>query len=150
MSMSEKLEIKHKIANIKVEQFALFEDNYSKSEKLDSGFSVDFGVYKDAPILFNSVTVTMGNSANDKPFSIIEVSITFEVDEEDFNKLKRNDKIIIPFHLAVNMTSITIGTIRGVFFEKTSNAGFPLKIIPGINLLKHVPNEDIVLDYISQ
>jgi hypothetical protein len=72
------------------------------------------------------------------------------MEEDAWNELldAQGNKIVIPEGFASHMAVITVGTIRGILYEKVKDTLFKEYIIPPINLTELI-QEDVVIEFSS-
>ena len=127
---------------IRVDQFAILTDNIP-SEDLSLGFAISFGV---APSIHEvCTTVRFDISHAESPLLILELSCFFEIREEDWNKFKQDNKVIIPKGLLSHFGVHTIGTARGILHCKTEGTQLNAFILPPINVSERI-TEDIIIE----
>ena len=127
---------------IRVDQFAILTDSIPP-EDLSLGFAISFGV---APSIHEvCTTVRFDISHAESPLLILELSCFFEIREEDWNKFKQDNKVIIPKGLLAHFGVHTIGTARGILHCKTEGTQLNAFILPPINVSERI-NEDIIIE----
>lgn len=127
---------------IRVDQFAILTDSIPP-EDLSLGFSISFGV---APSIHEvCTTVRFDISHAESPLLILELSCFFEIREEDWNKFKQDNKVIIPKGLLAHFGVHTIGTARGILHCKTEGTQLNAFILPPINVSERI-TEDIIIE----
>ena len=127
---------------IRVDQFAILTDSIPP-EDLSLGFAISFGV---APSIHEvCTTVRFDISHAESPLLILELSCFFEIREEDWNKFKQDNKVIIPKGLLAHFGVHTIGTARGILHCKTEGTPLNAFILPPINVSERI-TEDIIIE----
>ena len=127
---------------IRVDQFAILTDSIPP-EDLSLGFAISFGV---APSIHEvCTTVRFDISHAESPLLILELSCFFEIREEDWNKVKQDNKVIIPKGLLAHFGVHTIGTARGILHCKTEGTQLNAFILPPINVSERI-TEDIIIE----
>lgn len=127
---------------IRVDQFAILTDSIPP-EDLSLGFAISFGV---APSIHEvCTTVRFDISHAESPLLILELSCFFEIREEDWNKFKQDNKVIIPKGLLAHFGVHTIGTARGILHCKTEGTQLNAFILPPINVSERI-TEDIIIE----
>ena len=127
---------------IRVDQFAILTDSIPP-EDLSLGFTISFGV---APSIHEvCTTVRFDISHAESPLLILELSCFFEIREEDWNKFKQDNKVIIPKGLLAHFGVHTIGTARGILHCKTEGTQLNAFILPPINVSERI-TEDIIIE----
>jgi hypothetical protein len=134
--------IQFRLFNIKTEQFAILEEFYKRDKPLKVQTSTKFGFNIEKRLIGASVKVSFESDKN--PFIIIEVICHFEIESEKWMEMYREDKIIIPKGFAAHLMMITVGTARGVLYNKLENTEFNNISVPLINV-SSIFNSDIVL-----
>ena len=79
-----------------------------------------------------------------KALMVLAVNCEFEIQEEDFRKLRADKKTIINKNLLEFFTVHTIGTARGILFCKTESTPFNSVIIPPINVSEIIKNDMVI------
>lgn len=142
-----------KLLNIKTEQFAIFEENFSEDAtnpegtQLEMGISVGFGGSVEEKGISSSLRFELFQ--NDKTIILIETSLYFGISDDNWNKFynKKKNIITLPKSISVGFFSQTIGTCRGVLAEKTYGKKHIEKMyIPLLNATDFVES-DIVIDF---
>ena len=127
---------------LRVDQFAILTDSIPP-EDLSLGFAISFGV---APSIHEvCTTVRFDISHAESPLLILELSCFFEIREEDWNKVKQDNKVIIPKGLLAHFGVHTIGTARGILHCKTEGTQLNAFILPPINVSERI-TEDIIIE----
>ena len=127
---------------IRVDQFAILTDSIPP-EDLSLGFAISFGV---APSIHEVCTTVRFNISHaESPLLILELSCFFEIREEDWNKFKQDNKVIIPKGLLAHFGVHTIGTARGILHCKTEGTQLNAFILPPINVSERI-TEDIIIE----
>lgn len=127
---------------IRVDQFAILTDSIPP-EDLSLGFAISFGV---APSIHEVCTTVRFNISHaESPLLILELSCFFEIREEDWNKVKQDNKVIIPKGLLAHFGVHTIGTARGILHCKTEGTQLNAFILPPINVSERI-TEDIIIE----
>ena len=127
---------------LRVDQFAILTDSIPP-EDLSLGFAISFGV---APSIHEVCTTVRFNISHaESPLLILELSCFFEIREEDWNKVKQDNKVIIPKGLLAHFGVHTIGTARGILHCKTEGTQLNAFILPPINVSERI-TEDIIIE----
>lgn len=135
--------IQFNIAEIKTEQFALFEENYSENAKINLETNLSYGINKEERFFLISIKFTF--LIKKKPFITIQVNCSFEIEEKSFDKFNKGNELVLPRSLVSHMSMITIGTTRGVLHSKTEGTIFNKYILPTINVDEMI-SEDVVFN----
>lgn len=140
------LALSFKLVDIYTDEFAILEDSYTEGENVRMGTFVNFGHNREHQVLGS--TLKFQFEQKDKPFLVISATCSFQLDEDAWDSLQdeQEHKIVIPEGFASHMAVITVGTIRGILYEKTKDTPFKDYIIPPINLTDLI-KEDIVIEF---
>lgn len=142
----EKLALSFTLVDISTNEYAILEDSYTEGEKVRMGTSVKFGYNREDRIL--GAILKFQFDQNENPFLVISATCSFQLEEGAWKSLLVEDgqKIVIPEGFASHMAVITVGTVRGILYEKTKDTPFNDYIIPPINLTELI-KEDVVLEF---
>lgn len=137
----EELALSFKLVDISTNEFAILENSYTEDENVQMGTFVSFGHDREHRILGATLKFQFEQSEN--PFLVIAASCSFQLAEDAWNSLqdKEEKKIVIPEGFASHMAVITVGTIRGILYEKTKDTPFKDYIIPPINLTELIEGD---------
>lgn len=124
-------QVLYKYIRMELEQFAMFEENYSSEVKeiqfqTESQFSFD----KENSVLCSRVVVNI--SASDKPLVRTELKSYFEILPDSVVCLRQDNKIVFVPALLVQFASLCYGSLRGVIFTKTSGTPLANYILPPV------------------
>lgn len=117
--------------DISLDQFAILSKNIPNNEvsfDMSLGFKfADFGkkVACTTNYKFHSSGVEL---------MVLQVTCGFEIQPDDWEKLHKNNTIVIPKALLEFFAVHTVGTSRGILFCKTEKTPFSIIIIPPINV----------------
>lgn len=134
-----------KLQNIKTEQFAILEQNYTPEKVINLSTSAAFKINPD--------TMQIGVFARfefvqaKKIFLKIELSCHFELNELSWGTLKNEQKtkLHVPKEFLAHLLIITVGTTRGVLFAKTENTHYHKFIIPSLDI-DEIVTEDAIFE----
>lgn len=132
--MDKKLPIGFKLLSIKIEQFALLEENYTANKPINIITTLEFKINEKAKIIGSFVGFTFEQEK--KPIIKIQISCHFKIKENDWKDFINEGKssIIIPKGLLSHLAMLSVGTARGILFVKTEGTEFAKIIIPTINV----------------
>lgn len=124
-------QILYKYSKIELEQFAMFEENYSDKEP-DMQFEteVQFSFDRDNNILCSKIIVTASQSDN-LLFKAVMNSY-FEIKDESVRQLTQGKRIVFGPQLLVQFASLCYGTLRGVIHLKTLGTSLNPYILPPV------------------
>lgn len=126
---------------IHIDQFAILAENDGR----DIGMKIGLD-YKYADGGKKIACLSKFEFCNDKSrLMVLNIGCEFEIQDEDFCKLKKDGKTIISKNLLEYFAVHTIGTARGILFCKTMNTSFNNVIIPPINVAELIKG-DLVLE----
>lgn len=142
------LALSFKLVDISTNEFAILEESYTEGENVQMSTFVNFGQDREHQVL--GANLKFQFEQNEKPFLVISATCSFQMEEEAWKSLLDEDgqKIIIPEGFASHMAVMTVGTIRGILYEKTKDTPFKDYIIPPINLTRLI-QEDVVIEFES-
>jgi len=146
MTSKKELALSFKLVDISTSEFAILEESYTEDENVQMETFVSFGHDRDHRVL--GATLKFQFEQNEKPFLVIAATCSFQMEEKAWESLldTGGQKIIIPEGFASHMAVITVGTIRGILYEKTKDTIFKDYIIPPINLTDII-KEDIEIAF---
>lgn len=142
MTKSNKL-IGYQLKSISSNQFAIIDDLYTHSEtpKLDASFS--FAFENERGIVSCRAKFSFYGSKG--LFMIIEGSCHFDIEPASWKEMVQDDgRVKIEKNFATHISSLTIGTVRGMLHAKTEQTIYNLIIIPVINVEEFM-NEDVII-----
>jgi len=139
------LALSFKLVDISTNEFAILEDSYKEGENVRMGTFVNFGHDSEHRVL--GANLKFQFEQNEKPFLVISATCSFQLEEDAWNSLldENGQKIVIPEGFASHMAVITVGTIRGILYEKVKDTLFKEYIIPPINLTELI-QEDVIIE----
>lgn len=119
-----------RMADISVERFELFQALPEVSDKLAIGAKLDWSLLLVSKSLAARLMIEY-HSPN-QLWAAFQVSVHFEIQQEGWNALLSNEvqeaAFLRPF--LQKLGSITIGTARGILFEKTAQIGITPYLLP--------------------
>lgn len=140
--MSKKIKsVGYQLKRIVINQFAVIEDLYLHDEtpKLDVSFS--FAIESERQLIISRTKFSFGSSKG--IFMVIEGSCLFGIEYSSWLELVQKDgRVKIDKYFAAHISSLTIGTVRGMLHAKTEQTIYNLIFIPVINV------EDLIKDEI--
>lgn len=146
MTSKEELALSFNLVGISTNEFAILEEVYTDSENVRMGTFVNFGHDREHRIL--GAILKFQFEQNEKPFLVISATCNFQLKKDAWESLleENGQKIVIPEGFASHMAVITVGTIRGILYEKIKDTPFRDYIIPPINLTELI-QEDVVIEF---
>ena len=136
--------INFSINRIETKQFAILEEFFIEDKSINLVTAVTFGSNKDLEIV--GVWCTFKFEIEDKPFLLVEVACDFKINTDAWKSFLQEDHsgIIFPKGLMTHLTTLVVGTTRGVLHTKTENSKFNHFIIPPINVTELVTDDVVV------
>lgn len=129
------------LQGIKIEQFAIFEENFKESQKANMTTSIQFALNHANLIIVVFFKVEFKQEEN--VFLKLVLSSHFKVDKASWAEFenKENKKIIVPKFLLAHISAISASTARGVLFAKTEGSRLSKFIVPLINVAAMIPED---------
>ena len=135
--------INFSLLKIKTDQFAIFEDKYIETEKVNLNTNLTFGLNSEDKVFL--VTPKYTFEIKKIPFMTIQMSCFFRIEDITWDSFITEGKITFPKEFVAHMAMISVGTSRGVLHTKTEGTIFNKYILPTINVAKMIPS-DIIFD----
>jgi len=132
------------LKSIKTEQFATFEENYSKKKEVNLNTDLEFKINKEHKEIGVYTTFTFMHSK--KTFIKLEVSCHFDISPDAWNSFLDKDTITFPKGFISHLAMLTVGTSRGVLHSKTTGTEFNQYILPTLNIGEMITT-DIDFDF---
>jgi len=127
--------IKFQLVNITTKQFAFLQE-FFKPDVIATDISIGskFGVDIEKNIVVNHINIKL--IQEEKPYLILEIANFYKIAPDYWKKFMPKDgKVVISKIFATHLAMITIGTIRGVLYEKSQNLpDFKTPILPLLNV----------------
>lgn len=120
------------LLGLKTEQFAMFEDNFSGSKKVNLTTAVEFKLNSDKKQIGVYTGFTFEQTK--KAFLKINVSCHFAIAPDSWEKYLKDKNINFPRNFMRHLTVLTIGSARGVLHCKTEGTEFNKYVLPTINV----------------
>lgn len=134
------------ISKISTEQFAIIPEAHLNGAKIQIMHEMLFGIDKINKIIIMKKLARFQHLES-SPFMQIEVACHFNINPNDWDKIKKNDSdgILIPKDFSLHLGMIVIGVLRGVLHAKTENSIYNQYPFPTIDVTKLIP-ESLSLD----
>lgn len=141
--MIEEKTIRYSIVSIDTDEFAMLE-KYDDSKIGELKIYFNFNGLAEEKIIIIQVKCLFYQE--DNPFMVIAVSTSYQIHPEDWTSIYNSDtnKIHLPLGIALHMSSLSVGTTRGILHAKTENHSVNSVIIPPVNL-NDIIKENIVI-----
>ena len=139
----ETLPIPFKLVRIEEKQFSVFENGLNKND-IDQKVGIGFHVDVEKNIVASGAHYLLEVEGN--PFINIELVCYFEIDEDAFRKMRKQEKLVeLPRAFAEHLAVITFGTARGVLFANTKGTPFNPYYM-GLFNLHELIGENIIIE----
>ena len=128
---------------IKVEQFAVFEENYKPKNENGIAIQVDFKL--NQAIKQIGIFLSLDFEHGKQKFLKISVSCHFKIEDDSWKNFVQQDntKIVIPKNFIVHLVMLTVSTTRGVLFANTEGTFCSQVIVPLINVSEMITQDAI-------
>jgi hypothetical protein len=136
----DKKNIGFKLLSLKTEQFATFEENYQERIN-EAGLLVNANWVLNIDNKQIGVFTTFSFDHEKKVFLKIQVSCHFEVTPQSWDEYCEEKKITFPKGFIQHITTLAIGSTRGVLHAKTEGTVFNKYLIPTIDVTKMVKKD---------
>lgn len=129
-----------KIINLKIEQWALFEEHYdSKNENIAINTNVQIKINDQNNQI--GVFLTIQIEQNNQMLIKAQTSNHFEIEKNKWEAMKNESTIIIPKDFVAHLAMIAVGTMRGVLVAKTEQTTLSKMVLPTLNVQKMFEND---------
>lgn len=133
--------IQFRLTGIEVPQFAIFTENeFSDSMNIDYGF--EFSVNENDSLLRCEAAASYIDGGT--PVMKIVVRCDFFIEQSSWASLKKDNGTVFPAGFLQHLASLTVGTMRGVYYGKTENTIHNRFFIPLLNVTQAI-KEDLLL-----
>lgn len=142
--MKKEPEISFTLQGIKVEQFAIFEENYDQKEVVD--LTTEIEVKADSVNKHIGIFLSAEYEQSKKLLIRLIVSCRFVVSDVSWSVIMNTTEhsLIIPKGFLAHLAMLTVGTTRGILFAKTEGTIFSGFILPTIDVTEMM-KEDMKL-----
>lgn len=129
-------------AGIKTNEFAIIDDAYKKTGKLEVITGIGFGLDEGNRIIVIGVRFSFLKKEK-QPFIIIGAQVNFEINKLGWESIynKKENTFTFPEKLMTHLIVLTIGTIRGILHAKTEGTQYNSYILPTINVADLIKND---------
>lgn len=137
--------IAFQLKQIETEQFAIVEEAFNESERIQFNYTFSFGADQEQKVI--AAFGIFRFLSNEKPFIILKVSCYFAISPESWKLLKIEDtrKLRLDKDFLCNLMTITVGTSRGILHTKTENTFYNKFLVPTINVESAIA-EDLIIE----
>lgn len=144
-TMNKQLAIQFALVKISTEEFATFEENFQLDKEVSNNFDFGFSVNSEERLLFWNFKLQ--NSSDEKLFLKGVFQFAFMISPESWEKIKKKNRITFPKDFLTHCAALSIGTMRGILYEKVSKMNSPISqfILPLIDISDAI-EEDVTVD----
>ena len=130
------------MTGIHLDQFAILSEDIKQN---DMSFNVAIG-FKYAEFGKKvACSINYSLMSQERKLMVLDITCEFEIHEDDWLAMKKDNRIIIPKHILEFFAVHTVGTSRGIMFCKTERTPFANIIIPPINVSEMILS-DMTID----
>jgi len=141
--MSESKNIPFRLVEIDDRQFAVLQDAYKEDCGVNLKVEVPIKVSDEENMI--GVFLNIQFCCEDRPFIVCEIVCNFEITAEAYESMfvskGKKKKLVLPVGLCRHLATITVGTARGVLYEKLKKTDFSEFILPTIDLTKIIDKD---------
>lgn len=131
------------LIKIKIDQFAMLEDSFDEKQNINLRTNIDVKVNAENKQL--GVFSSFNFRQNETLILKLDVSCHFKIKEENWNSFLKGNLITFPKAFIAHLSSISVGTARGILVSKTEDTKFSKFILPLINVAEMF-TEDVTFD----
>jgi hypothetical protein len=126
--------IEFALKSIRTDEFAVIQDSWNSKAKTRLGSGFGFGIDKDSKEI--TVSFRISFESDTKPFILLQISCTYMIKPEDFNKFPVKDDLTVEVRkdFVSHLAFLTVGTARGVLYAKLENTQFNNYFLPIIDV----------------
>ena len=119
--------IQFRLTRIEVPQFAILTDN-DFSDSMDINYGFEFSISDDTTSLRCDATASYIDG--DTPVMKIVVRCEYFIEQSSWNSLKTENGLTFPAGFLQHLATLTVGTMRGVYYGKTEDTIYNRFFIP--------------------
>jgi hypothetical protein len=138
-----KPQLQFSFQGIKVEQYAVFEENYNSKKEIEIGLEIEFKLNIDNKQI--GVFITIQYDQGKHKILIITVSCHFRIEDETWKSLMHDEgcKFIVPKQFSAHFAMLSVSTTRGVLFAKSEGTFCSQFIVPLINVTEIITQDAV-------
>ncbi|MCT3917903.1 hypothetical protein HZQ04_17750 [Elizabethkingia anophelis] len=140
--MKKKIETEFKLLRISTEEFAILEHINPREEMVNFNLKIHFAI-SDQDEQIACITV-IEFSTKLKTILKLKNIVEFEVNPDDWQNFRNENKIIIPKSFLAHLAMISVGTTRGVLHTKTEKTDYQLFTLPLIDVVDLIKEDEVV------
>jgi hypothetical protein len=137
------LPIPFKIVKVEDKQYSVFNDTLAIDARIQQNIGYGFGVDIENQVV--GVTMDFVLLKNSIPLLKSEIICYFEIEENAFNTICKENKVVLPSGFAKHLAMITTGTARGVLYANTKGTEFN-KFLLGLINIDQIFKEDVIVE----
>lgn len=133
----------YKVEGIEAKQFAYDVNNFIPDSEIELSAQFNFPV--------NIQLMTVGCSGkylfeqNGRTVAEVEIVVYFKIEENSFRSFYKGSQLILPVAFLQNIAYISLGTARGVIWDRLENTPLSKFILPAVNV-RQIVNKDCYLN----
>jgi hypothetical protein len=137
----EQKKVGFELQGIKIEQFAIIDENFSHKKPVELDSQLQFKFDQKQSLI--GVEIGFEYIQSKKRLLKIVVSCHFKIEPESWQTFLgiQKDKLVVPKGFLAHLAMITVGTARGVLHVKAESTPFAMFILPAINVVEMIPND---------
>jgi hypothetical protein len=132
------------LSNISTEQFAIINEEYDSSEKIQLNTNIRFGADDKIHIISCFVEILFESAR--RQLLKIEVGCHFHIEDESWIELFETEKRLIrlPKGFLIHLAFLTVGTVRGILHSKTEGTDFNKYVLPIIDVAEIIKDDAVL------
>ena len=129
------------LAKIATKQYASIPEAYKPKSPIKLNLGLSYNFEKDKRLV--GCTFKVNFTQKEATFLILEVAAIFQIEENSWNKLLKEDggKIILPKPFVEHLAVLVVGTSRGILHCKTEDGEFNHLVLPMIDVRKLIEKD---------
>jgi hypothetical protein len=131
------------LSGILTNAFEFQPEHYLPGQKVGVDMGVRFGLEEEARKLITRFQVSYHHEKTN--FIHLEVSMAFQIDQDLWDSLQQEGKMIVPRNSALQLGRLCMDTARGVLHTKTEGHELNAFHLPLLNISAAVP-QDVVIE----
>ena len=128
---------------IKVEQFAILENNFPQDD-IDFSAELTHGASKEDKVI--AIRLKVSYTSKETLLLVSVVSCMFKIEPESWQEWVKDNKVVVPRGFIAHLAMHTFGTARGILFAKTEGTPYQRLILPPTNVDAMITEDFIIED----
>ncbi|MHA6697370.1 hypothetical protein [Chryseobacterium sp. A301] len=130
---------------IKIEnpEFAILEPSYDDVKRIKVNTALRFSI-SDPHNMITCQVIIEYISHDSKKLLKLQTDNHFKVKPNDWAKFKTENMITLPKGFLAHLATISVGNTRGVLFSKSENTFYNRFLLPLINVVEMIPEDEII------